>query len=201
MKVKKIERKGKLVIVTGIPGVGKTTVLNSAIEFCKEFGIDVTYVNYGDLMFEEAFSKGLVKNRDEIRKLPIQDQVSLQLNAANRVSEMAKEKNVILDTHMFVKTNDGYMSGIPMWIAEILMPNTIVIIEADPNEISKRRKRDANVRIREEDDPEKIQEHQFMGRAGAASLSILTGCTVLILENKEGAYRDLGRTIASLFKG
>ncbi|MDH5806534.1 MAG: adenylate kinase [Candidatus Methanomethylicaceae archaeon] len=199
--MKKIERKGKLIIVTGIPGVGKTTVLNSAMEFCKEFGVDVNYINYGDLMFEEALSKNLVNNRDEIRKLPIRIQTSLQLSAANRINEIAKEKNVILDTHMFIKTNNGYMAGIPAWVAEILMPDSIVIIEADPNEISKRRRKDANIRIREEDSIEKIQEHQLMGRAGAASLSILTGCTVLILENKEGAYRELGRTIASLFKG
>ncbi|MEM0232385.1 MAG: adenylate kinase, partial [Candidatus Methanomethyliaceae archaeon] len=128
--MKKIERKGKLIIVTGIPGVGKTTVLNSAMEFCKEFGVDVNYINYGDLMFEEALSKNLVNNRDEIRKLPIRIQTSLQLSAANRINEIAKEKNVILDTHMFIKTNNGYMAGIPAWVAEILMPDSIVIIEA-----------------------------------------------------------------------
>ncbi|MCS7097633.1 MAG: adenylate kinase [Candidatus Methanomethyliaceae archaeon] len=199
--MKRMERRGKLVIVTGIPGVGKTTVLNSAMNYCKEFGIEVKYINYGDLMFEEALSRGLVSNRDEIRKLSIKDQIDLQLNAANKISEIAKDKNVILDTHMFIRTNSGYMAGIPAWIAEILMPNSIVLIEANPEEISKRRRKDANVRIREDDSPEKIYEHQLIGRAGAASLAILTGCTVLILENKEGAYDELGRIIALLFKG
>lgn len=199
--MKRIERKGKLVIVTGIPGVGKTTVLNSAMDYCREFGIEVKYINYGDLMFEEAVSRGLVNNRDEIRKLPIKDQIVLQLNAANKISEITKDKNVILDTHMFIKTGNGYMAGIPIWIAETLMPDSIVLIEADPEEISKRRKKDTNIRIRENDSLEKIHEHQLIGKAGAASLAILTGCTVLILENKEGAYAELGRIIASLFKG
>ncbi|MCX8169744.1 MAG: AAA family ATPase, partial [Candidatus Methanomethyliaceae archaeon] len=103
--------------------------------------------------------------------------------------------------HMFIRTGNGYMAGIPAWIAEILMPDSIVLIEANPEEISKRRRKDANIRIREDDIPEKIYEHQLIGRAGAASLAILTGCTVLILENKEGAYGELGEIIASLFKG
>ena len=35
----------KLIVVTGIPGVGKTTVLNSALEKLSE---DFTIINYGD---------------------------------------------------------------------------------------------------------------------------------------------------------
>ena len=190
-------KKGKLVIVIGVPGVGKTTVINSALEYCKENKIEVEYVNYGDIMFEEA--KKIVSNRDEIRKLPVEKQKSLQLNAANRIVEITKEKNVLLDTHMFIRTENGYMSGIPIWVAEKLMPDSIVLIEASPEEISKRRKKDSGIRIREEDTPEKINEHQLMGRAGAASLAILTGCTILILENKEDHYKEVGKTIASLF--
>jgi len=190
-------KKGKLIIVIGVPGVGKTTVINSALEYCKENKIEVKYINYGDLMFEEA--KKIVNNRDEIRKLSIEKQKLLQLNAANRIVEITKEKNVLLDTHMFIRTENGYMSGIPIWVAEKLMPDSIVLIEASPEEISKRRKKDSSIRIREEDTPEKINEHQLMGRAGAASLAILTGCTILILENKEGYYKEVGKTIASLF--
>ncbi|MGQ9759140.1 MAG: adenylate kinase [Candidatus Methanomethylicaceae archaeon] len=198
--VKKIYREGKLVIVTGIPGVGKTTVLNSTLAICNESGIEIKYINYGDLMFEEATAKGLVKDRDEMRRLTISDQISLQLNAACRISVEAEKHNVLLDTHMFIRTNDGYMPGLPVWIAESIMPDSIVLLEADPESISKRRRKDADIRIREEDSPQKINEHQMMGRAGAASLAILTGCTVLIVENKEGEYQSAGQAIASLFR-
>jgi adenylate kinase len=41
------------VIVTGIPGVGKTTVINSAMELVKEkHGEDVLLLNFGTEMFE-----------------------------------------------------------------------------------------------------------------------------------------------------
>jgi len=197
---KRVSREGKLVVVTGIPGVGKTTVLNSAISFCRENGINVEYINYGDLMLEEAVANGLVKDRDEMRRLPINRQISLQLSAANRIRSISEKNNVLLDTHMFIRTVDGYMPGIPIWVAESLMPDTIVLLEADPESISLRRRKDAGIRIREEDSPQKIEEHQLMGRAGAASLAILTGCTVFIVQNREGEQELAGHTIASLFR-
>ncbi len=197
---KRGSREGKLVIVTGIPGVGKTTVLNSAISFCKESRINVMHINYGDMMFEEAVANSLVKGRDEMRRLSINHQISLQLNAANRIRSISEKNNVLLDTHMFIRTIDGYMPGIPIWIAESLMPDAIVLLEADPESISRRRRKDAGIRDREEDSPQKIEEHQLMGRAGAASLAILTGCTVLIVENREGEHETAGRIIASLFR-
>ena len=50
----------KLVVLTGIPGSGSTTVLNRALE-----EVDYLHLNYGDIMTEIAMEKGLVENRDE----------------------------------------------------------------------------------------------------------------------------------------
>jgi len=198
--VKRPARAGKLVIVTGVPGVGKTTVLTSAIAICKERGVDVMHVNYGDVMFEEATAKGLVKGRDEMRRLPIKEQVALQLSAAKKIRSIAEKSNVILDTHMFIRTPDGYMPGIPSWVAESLLPDSIVLLEADPESISKRRMKDVGIRTREDDEPYRIDEHQLMGRGGAAAISVLTGCTVAIADNREGRHMAAGAVIADLFK-
>ena len=54
------------IIIAGIPGAGKTTVIGKARE-----EVSVKFVNYGDLMFEAARSRGDVTNRDEIRSLPL----------------------------------------------------------------------------------------------------------------------------------
>ena len=60
-----------VVIVTGIPGVGKTTVINTAVDKVKQdHGEEVIVLNFGTAMFEVATAAGLVKNRDEMRKLP-----------------------------------------------------------------------------------------------------------------------------------
>ena len=60
-----------IVIVTGVPGVGKSTVMNAA----KDFGYNI--VNFGTTMFEEAQKEG-VSNRDDLRKLPVDVQKRLQ---------------------------------------------------------------------------------------------------------------------------
>ena len=41
-----------IVIVTGVPGVGKSTVMNAA----KDFGYNI--INFGTTMFEEAQKEG-----------------------------------------------------------------------------------------------------------------------------------------------
>jgi adenylate kinase len=194
------ERKGKLVIVTGVPGVGKTTVLTAALEACSKRGVDVKLVNYGDVMFEMASSKGIAADRDAMRRLPVDAQMKLQLDAAKKISSTAKYANVILDTHMFIMTLDGYMPGIPSWVAESLHPDSLVLLEAAPEEISKRRAKDSQIRNREADSSMKVAEHQNMGRGGAATLSILTGCTVVLAENKEGGHKAAAEVIATLFR-
>ena len=190
-----------MVIVTGVPGVGKTTVLTAAIAECEQRGTKVKHVNYGDIMFERAKAKGLVKERDSIRKLPVRAQVELQLAAARVIRSMAQKDNIILDTHMFIRTNDGYMPGIPSWVAESLQPDSIVLLEADASDISQRRKKDTDIRLREADSTSMVTEHQLLGRSGAAALSVITGCTVVIAENKEGGHLEAAKVLANLFKG
>lgn len=192
-------RKGRLVIVTGIPGVGKTTVLTAALAACKARSKDVNLVNYGSIMFDEASKNGLVKTRDEMRGLPVQTQVQIQLTAAKAICKIADRGNVLLDTHMFINTPLGFMPGIPSWVGDSLKPDSIVLLEADPAEISKRRQKDAAIRAREADSPERISEHQMLGRAGAAALAVMTGCTVVIAHNREGASDQAASAIADLF--
>lgn len=200
MKKMKTSRKGKVVIVTGVPGVGKTTVLSAALEICKQSSVQVDLVNYGNIMFEEASKSGLVKARDEMRRLPVKDQVRLQLSAAESIKSMAEKGNVILDTHMFINTPQGFMPGIPSWVAETLKPDSIVLLEAPPEEISARRKKDAAIRAREADEPWRITEHQLLGRSGAASIAVQTGCTVAIAHNMEGKHMEAAKVIADLLR-
>lgn len=197
---KKAERKGKLVIVTGVPGVGKTTVLTAAVAECKNRGLSVSHVNYGDVMFKSAKAKGLIKERDQMRRLPITLQVELQLAAAKKIRSMAKDGNVILDTHMFIRTPSGYMPGIPSWVAKSLAPDSIVLLEADAAEISRRRQKDSTLRLREVDSTTKVTEHQLMSRAGAAALAVMIGCTIVIAENRDGDHLMAAAVIADLFR-
>jgi len=167
-----------VIVLTGIPGVGKTTVMQKAAK-----GMDIQFVTFGTVMIDIAKELGLVKDRDEMRKLTLDQQKQLQIKTAEKVGKM---KNVILDTHCTVKTPKGYMPGLPEWVLRKLNPTAIVIVEADPQEIFNRRAKDTT-RNRDPDSVEKIAEHQMINRAAAMAYATLTGATVKIVFNHDNA--------------
>ncbi len=180
-----------VIVVTGIPGVGKTTVMQRAAE-----GMDIEFVTFGTVMSDIAIKTGLVKDRDEMRKLSLEQQRTLQIKTAEKVGKM---KNVIVDTHCTVKTPKGYMPGLPEWVLKKLNPTAIVIVEADPKEIYNRRAKDAT-RNRDPDSVEKIAEHQLINRAAAMAYATLTGATVKIVFNHDNALDDAVKEAAPVLQ-
>ncbi len=170
-----------VVMITGIPGVGKSTITRLAL---KRTAINFRLVNFGDLMFEEAVKQGLVKHRDEMRKLDPMVQKQLQLRAAQRIVEIARDEPVLLDTHATIRTPLGYLLGFPKEVIETIRPNFIVIIEATPSEILGRRLRDLK-RDRDVETEEQIQRHQDLNRAAAISYAMHSDALIKIIENHE----------------
>lgn len=170
-----------VVMITGIPGVGKSTITRLALQKSQ---VKFRLVNFGDLMFEEAVRQGLVKHRDEMRKLDPMVQKELQLRAAQRIVEIAREEPVLLDTHATIRTPMGYLLGFPKEVIETIRPNFIVIIEATPSEILGRRLRDLK-RDRDVETEEQIQRHQDLNRAAAISYAMHSDALIKIIENHE----------------
>ena len=160
-----------VVVVTGVPGVGKSTVMGAA----EEYGYKI--VNFGTTMFEEAQNEG-VSDRDDMRKLAVEDQQRLQKQAGEKISQMG---NVVVDTQASILTPSGYMPGLPEWTVRALNPDIIVLVEATPEEIEGRRNKDAT-RVRDKDD---IALHQSVNREYAATAAVITGSTVAIVENHD----------------
>jgi len=180
-----------IIVVTGIPGVGKTTVMKRAAE-----GMDIQFVTFGTVMIEIAKEMGLVQNRDEMRKLSLEQQRELQIKTAEKVAQM---KNVIVDTHCTVKTPKGYMPGLPEWVIKKLNPTAIVVVEADAEEIYNRRAKDTT-RTRDPDSKEKIAEHQQINRAAAMAYAALSGATVKIVFNHDNAIEDAVKEAAPVLR-
>ncbi len=149
-------------------------------------GLDIEFVTFGTVMIDIAKEMGLVKDRDDMRKLTLEQQKDLQIRSAEKVAAMG---NVILDTHCTVKTPKGYMPGLPEWVLKKLKPTAIVVVEADPDEIYNRRAKDST-RNRDPDSKEEIAEHQQINRAAAMSYATLTGATVKIVFNHDNAIDE-----------
>jgi adenylate kinase len=169
------------IIVTGIPGVGKTTVMDAAAK-----SANLRIVVYGSVMLEVAEARKLAKNRDDLRRLPPPVQKDVQREAARRIGAMG---DVIVDTHCSIKTPGGFLPGLPAWVLEALQPSAIVLVEAMPEEILRRRTADAT-RKRDEDSLAAIAEHQEWNRRFAASCATLAGATVLTVHNRDGQVED-----------
>ena len=180
-----------VIVVTGIPGVGKTTVMKKAAE-----GMDIKFVTFGTVMIDIAKETGLVENRDDMRKLTLEQQKELQIKSAEKVASMG---NVILDTHCTVKTPKGYMPGLPEWIIKRINPTAIVVVEADPEEIYNRRASDTT-RNRDPDTKEQINEHQMINRAAAMAYAALSGSTVKIVFNHDNKIEDAVKQASPVLK-
>jgi len=184
-----------LCVIFGIPGVGKTTVLKEVIKL-----VDISRINFGDVMFEQAQKRGLASDRDDMRKLPKKVQTELQQNAAEWIHNEAEAGgDIIVDTHASVRTPNGYLPGLPEPVRIALDPDALVLIECDSKDILGRRDKDKS-RQRDADLLEEIEEHQLIDRCYAAIYSDLTNCTLLIAKNEEGKAKEAGERIASIFE-
>ena len=168
-----------LVVLTGIPGSGSTTILNKTLE-----KVDYLHLNYGDVMTQIALDEDIVENRDQLRKLSPDTQKEIQKLAAAKISEQAQDGNVIVDTHCTISTPKGFLPGLPKWVLEELNPDLFILIEADPDEIIYRRLNDDS-RERDIEKAKDIQLHQEMNRAASMAYATLTGATVKIIKNHD----------------
>ncbi len=162
-----------MMIVMGLPGAGKTTVLK---------GLDTDYqiLNYGDLMLEIEKEKFGVKDRDDMRRLPIEKQKEAQGLVYEKLSKM--EGKIILDTHCSVSTPKGFFPGVPLDYLRMLRVDALVLITADVEEVAKRRAEDPT-RKRDVDD---VALHDRMNHAYLATYSAATGAPAVVIMNRQG---------------
>ena len=177
----------KRVIIVGIPGVGKSSVISLAIEQLKQKGKNATIAVFGTVMLEEAYKMG-VKNRDELRKMSLGKQRDLQEKAAKRISEI-EDSIVIIDTHLFIKTIEGYYPGLPMYLLDIIKPTHFFMVIAEAGEIVNRRKSDKS-RLRDIVAVEDIQDELDILRVMIASSSILTGSPFIAIVNNDNGIEQ-----------
>ncbi len=178
------------VIVTGVPGVGKSSVMEGV---SKAFAVPV--VNYGSIMFEEAQARKLAASRDDMRKLPAEKQRQIQTMAAERIGAMS---DAIVDTHCLIKTREGFLPGIPMTVLALIAPHAVVLVEAPPAQIFARRKKDTS-RSRDPDSEASIDEHQRLNRSAACAMAVVSGATVKIVSNLDGAVEEAVAGLSEVF--
>lgn len=176
-----------MIIALGVPGAGKTTVL-------KSLKGDYKVVNYGDLMLEIEKKEFGIKDRDDMRKLPIEKQKLAQKLVAEALAKM--HGKIILDTHCSVSTPSGYYPGLPFEFLKLWKVETLVYVTADVEELKARRQNDPT-RIRDVDD---IALHDSLNRSYLAAYSAFTGAPAVVISNRNGKLEEAVAKFQSLLR-
>lgn len=192
----------KIIIVTGIPGTGKTTVCNVVEKLAEKAGVEINVINYGTFMVEKLQKYKRDLERDAIRKADLDFQRKLQKEVAEVVLEKIRQLNgiTIIDTHMSIKTFEGYLPGLPFHVLQLLKPEMFVLIEAKPSEISSRRMKDIT-RKRDEAVEEAVKQELLFSRLMAGACAVLTGAPVKIVINAEGKQEEAAKEILKALEG
>lgn len=190
----------KIAIVGGVPGVGKTTVINIALDIAEKEGLEINTLIYGTEMIEIAKKNYQITSRDELRKLPPADQREIQRLAAKEIARKASGVITLVDTHYSIKTGSGtFLQGIPSWVSDELNPKLLVLVETIPEDISKRRGIDQS-RVRDEEDINELKVHQEINRTIASTICQKSGALLAIIQNKQGESKKAGQALFNYLK-
>ena len=195
----------RVVVVTGVPGVGKTTVLQHLSRLAEEKGLRVKVVNFGSHMLRYALREGIVSSRDEMRRLPLRKQLELQRLAARSIVEeegrdLGEADFLVIDTHALVKTAAGYWPGLPRHVLDELKPDMIALIEADPRLIAERQARDKTRYRADIGGEEGVRRLMEYARAASFASATYYASTVAIVENPEGRPEEAARALLGLME-
>lgn len=185
---------GLRVIVVGIPGVGKTTVVEGVVSGFE----GAKLVSFGTVMLEVALSLKWVKRRDDLRMMTVEKQKRLQKVAATKISKM-QGKAVIVDTHLFIRTEEGFWPGLPFEVVRVMKPTHLVLVEAAPEEIVKRRSADTS-RYRDAVTKESLAEELALARSFLTVASTLAGAPMLVVKNAEGMQSEASQTVVKMLE-
>ena len=182
----------KIVVIVGIPGVGKTTLISKIVEILKEKQKNVSVYSFGTVMLEEAQNAGIA-DRDELRKLSVDRQKHFQTMAATKIA-LKKNDVVIVDTHAFINTSEGFYPGLPIHVIEHLKPTNFISISARPEEIYNRRMKDTS-RNRDVISLASIKKELAVQDAMLSSCSVLSGSPMKPVLNREGKIDETAMKI------
>jgi adenylate kinase len=181
---------GKLVLILGPSGVGKTAVVNGAL---STLGDKCQVVNFGHITQEVVGA-----DRDKFRReATVEDFRDMQRKVAKRISKMASgtDKILLVTSHSVMFRESGFVPGFPKWVLDEMDVKLIVLISGLAEDISARRAADnaagkTEGRTRDEVPIETIMAEQDVGRGVAYSYAMYSGAVVKEIINRQGKLEE-----------
>ena len=101
---------------------------------------------------------------------------------------------LIIDTHAFIRTSEGFNPGLPYHVLQIIEPTHFIIVTAKTEEIYNRRMKD-ETRNRDKVTITTIKKELDIQSAMMSACSILSGSPLTQVQNNEGKLEEAANKI------
>ncbi len=175
----------KLILVTGTPGAGKSTILD---DLGRRKPINL--VNLGNIMLDIAKEKHGIKDREDLGRMT---EEQIKQNREDAFTEIINnKKDTIIDTHLTIKYGRRYVPGVTIEELQKIRIKAIVYIDATAKEIWNRRHNDASKAGRRNvsDTEAEIDEQKAVNLAILSSCAIYLSIPIYIIYNSDGKMAD-----------
>ena len=185
---------GRAIIVVGIRGVGKSSVLNKVVKKYK----GVRQLTFSDTMLEVCKEKGLAEDRDDLRKIPYDTYVNIKRETWDR--RAGQKDDIIIDTHAFVEHTGRYVPGLPEEsIRKFKNLCGLFFIDVDNDTIRARSERD-KTRIREGHTDLELNNWRYANLAALSYYSTSLNIPLYVIFNEDGKLDQTVETFISHLK-
>jgi adenylate kinase len=174
----------KLTIVTGIPGVGKSTVCAAIAE-----ARDLRVWEFGEEMAAEGIANGSLSDYADLERLALPDRIALQSAVAERIA-VDRPTESIVAAHLVVSAPEGFVPGLPLAVLRKLAPVAIVLLSAPVAEVRRRRPDGADETV--------LASHATVLEIAAVKLSTDLEVPLSIVANVDGALAEAVALVSSV---
>ncbi|MGH3685125.1 MAG: AAA family ATPase [Pseudonocardiaceae bacterium] len=178
----------RTVLVTGVQGVGKTTLARLA---ARALGLEAW--DYADLMMRV---EPAIRHKDDLRFIAWSDRVQVYSKVDKLLAELfwpgdGRDTCILLENHLSIIDKVG-MHTFPYEDARRYNPVGLVVVEASPEDVLQRRRTDGK-RNRHIGSLMEVAEQQRINRREAGFIGKLIGIPIIAVTNndREQAARQL----------
>jgi adenylate kinase len=119
------------VLVTGLPGSGKTTLVNSP-HFPQDLAAPITFSDLMDEVLRESH------NGKQLKQLWPVERARVQKAAADRLAAYRPDRLLVIDGHLIVSTPVGWERGVPPEVWTMISMIAIIVIHVPVYEMANR---------------------------------------------------------------
>ena len=128
------------ILITGIPGVGKTTLSNHTLMVDSGF----KYFHIGAEMHNLGVTRGIIKDSFDLNGLPAEKRKQLQNAVVESMDDGQKGKGLIVDGHLIVDSNFGFIPGIEFETFNKCGFTAIIVVRSKIEDVLRQRDKDEN---------------------------------------------------------